>query len=344
MADGSQHDIYIKRSNDEIREWMNLNYTGCTAALSRNPMISEVISSTRQTKDIVHGTEETSGDIITELNVHGLELLFDSCLCSYPSNIQDKLSGSYRWNVGTTRMPFDMIRRFGGTKDNDGELFKKYSHVEVNTLNLTISPSAFCKLTFSILGRSVEILNVSGKSYVSDANGRDAAKVVASGDDHFFIKPQNSGKSITSFIGSIFVGTDLFNITEMQINIDNGLESRYRVGSKSSLEPSIQRANVNGQITAFFENKDLYELFMNEEEKEIIVTLSDDSKNYYRIILHRVKFNTAQVDVNNEGPLLLPMTYQALESNEKSITIDRVFTIDQAPDAYTIPPYAGPPN
>lgn len=345
MADGSRHDVFIRRHNqNSIKEWIRLKYVGCTVNLNRNTLVSEVIVSNRQTSDVLHGTQEVAGDIIGELNAFGFEILLDSLMGGAPIYINQASPPNLRWNIGVERRPFDLIRRYADTTDSYGELYKYYEHVEVNSANITITPDAITKTTFTLLGKNMELLTINSRTEIDDNNTEKALRVEFTHDEFDFVDSLNEGKSITAFKGDILTDEEYFDITELQINITNNLESRYRVGSKLSLLPAIGRADVTGQLTAYFQNKTLYKKFLDEKYFRLVVELRDDLDNVYKITMPRVKFNTAQTDVNNEGPIIIPLSYQALESNDKTITIDRLLEPNNLNehDVYIFPPYMGP--
>ena len=127
---------------------------------------------------------------------------------------------------------------------------------------------------------------------------------------------------LDSFTGTLNeAGTPIAVITEIQLNLDNGLDPRFVVGSKTTLRPSVGRSNVSGQITAYFENSLLLDKFINETESSILFNLPDGAGNNLKFTLPRIKYNGGQPDVQGEGPITLSMPFQALLDSATSTNI-----------------------
>jgi hypothetical protein len=122
-----------------------------------------------------------------------------------------------------------------------------------------------------------------------------------------------STSPLDSFTGSLVEGGAVIAvITEMQLNVENGLEPRFVVGSKQSLRPSIGRSKVSGTITAYFEDSLLLDKYINETESSLDFALPDAAGNEYRVFLPRIKYTGGQPDVSGEGPITLSMPFVAL--------------------------------
>lgn len=208
--------------------------------------------------------------------------------------------------AGTVRRSFTVERFFGDILTID-KPYHRFTGVEFNTLALAISANAMITGTLGVLGQNMttDTAIVAGATY--------AAPTTTS--------------PLDSFTGTLNeAGTPIAVITEIQLNVENGLEARFVVGSKASIRPSIGRSNCSGQITAYFENSLLLDKFINETESNILFELPDGAGNKYIFTLPRIKYNGGQPDVEGEGPITLSMPFQALlnAATSTNIQIERV--------------------
>ncbi len=208
--------------------------------------------------------------------------------------------------AGTVRRSFTVERYFGDILTVD-KPYHRFTGVEFNTLALAISANAMITGTFGVLGQNMTTATaiIAGATYANPT----------------------TTSPLDSFTGTLNeAAVPIAVITEIQLNLENGLEARFVVGSKASIQPSIGRSNCSGQITAYFENSLLLDKFINETESSIVFELPDGAGNKYVITLPRIKYNGGQPDVEGEGPITLSMPFQALldSATQTNIQIERV--------------------
>lgn len=207
--------------------------------------------------------------------------------------------------AGTTRRSFTIERFFGDIQTVD-KPYHRFTGVEFNTLGLAISANAMVTGTFGVLGQNM----VTDTAVVAGAT---------------YLNPTVTSP-LDSFTGTLNEGgVPIAVVTEIQLNLENGLEARFVVGSKASIQPSIGRSNCSGQVTAYFENSLLLDKFINEVESNIVFELPDGAGNKYIFTLPRIKYNGGQPDVEGEGPITLSMPFQALlhSATQTNIAIER---------------------
>lgn len=194
--------------------------------------------------------------------------------------------------AGTTRRSFTVERYFGDILSAD-KPYHRFTGVEFNSMQLAINANAMVTGTFGVVGKdlSTDTTGVAGATYASPT----------------------TTSPLDSFTGTLDEnGTTIAVITEIQLNLDNGLDPRFVVGSKTTIRPSIGRSNVSGNITAYFENSLLLDKFINETESKIKVVMPDGANNKLTITIPRLKYNGGQPDVQGDGPITLSMPFQAL--------------------------------
>ena len=299
IANGSRHSMnYVAESTfgttPATPVFSNLRHTGTTLALTKETVQSEELRSDRQISDVRGGNRSVAGDISAELSFGTFDDLLEAALCG--TWALDSLK------AGTTRRSFTIERQFADI----GE-YHRYDGCEVNTLALSIAPNAVVTATFGLLGSGYSI----GTAILTGAT-YGAASTTSPFD---------------SFTGTINEGGSAIAVaTSLELNLDNGMETMFVIGSNKTLEPSIGRSNVTGTMTVYFESKTMLEKFINETESSLSFTLVDLDGNSYQITLPRIRYTGGQPDVSGEGPVTLSMPFQALLDSVTgtNIQIDRV--------------------
>lgn len=112
-------------------------------------------------------------------------------------------------------------------------------------------------------------------------------------------------------------GQTIAVITGLNIQMQLSASADPVVGSNLVPEIFLGRANVSGQLTAFFENADLINDFVNESEIELLAYLTTTSAvntpalTFY---MPRVKLGGADLQTQGESGQSLTIPYQALKS------------------------------
>jgi len=293
IATGSRHDMsYVAESTygttPATPTLTPIRHTGTTLALTKDSVESEELRQDRQVVEFRHGNHQIGGDINCELSYGTFDDFLQAALggtwqTDVPSAGKDTLV------VGTTRRSFTIERYF-----EDITQYLRYTGVEFNGLNLSISPNAMVTCNFSVLGQgqdSVAQTAISGSSYAA----------------------ATTTKPFDSFTGSITEnGSPIAIVTSIEISLENGLETAFVVGSKETNQPTIGKSRVTGTLTAYFVDETLINKFINETESSIELVLTDLAGNAYTITLPRVKYNSASPDTNADGAITVPLEFVAL--------------------------------
>ncbi|MCG8041322.1 MAG: phage tail tube protein [Candidatus Thiodiazotropha endolucinida] len=105
-------------------------------------------------------------------------------------------------------------------------------------------------------------------------------------------------------------------VTELQMTIDNGLKSRYVLGSRESLSPAVGRLSISGTLTVYFDDLSDYLLFLAEKESvRLAIGFRSDRSGgeWIEIQVGGIKIDSAPTDVNNDGPIVIPLSYSAVD-------------------------------
>lgn len=294
MADSARHAIYILPETvygttpTGAQTYARVRSTGTTLGLSKDSLISEELRPDRQIVDHQFGIKQVGGDIPMELTKDAQlrDLLEAGFLGAWSGATPDVLK------AGTTRRSFTMLREF---QDITGVgKYLLYSGIEVNTVNLTNSANDRTNITFGVLGQS------------QGASTADAPATSTLGTP-------STDTMMTGLLGAVSEGgTPSGIITEASFTLENGLEIRPVIGSDLTLNPSIGRSNVSGQVTAYFEDGTLLNKFINGTSSSLEFECKDADDNAFKFLFPNIRYTGGQPDVSGQGSITLALPFQAL--------------------------------
>lgn len=258
-----------------------LRKNSISVGLEKDALLSEEIRSDRQITDMRHGVRSVSGDVAFELSPD-----------SFDAFIEAALMGTWTIDVlkaGTTRRSFTIERYF-----SDIVQFYRATGCEINTMSLDIAPNAIITGSFGIVGKDVTIAQtaIAGASYGAIPDKR----------------------VFNSLSGSLYVdSTQVAVISQVSLSLENAIENLPVVGQNTNVRGAAGRSNLSGEVTAYFEDVSLLNLFEGETESSITLTLTSGEESYV-IDLPRVLFNGGKPDAGGEREISLSMPFQALYS------------------------------
>lgn len=292
IASGSNHSMaYVAESTYGVTpatpSFKPLRNTGTTLGLSKDTLQSEELRDDRQIACFRHGNRQIGGDVSSELCYTDFDDIMEAVLCGTWSE-DDPSAGTDRLTVGTTRRSFTIERNFA-------DIAKKirYTGCEFNTMGLSVAPNAIVTATWGVVGKDQDgdYGSVSGANYGT---------------------PQG-GCPFDSFSGTILEnGVAIGIVTQIDVNLENGIEPNFVVGSPTTAGNSIGRSNVTGTLTAYFEDETLLEKFRDETQTSIEFTLVSEAGDVLRFAMPNVKYGSGQPDVSGDGSVTIAMEYQAL--------------------------------
>lgn len=295
-SSGSQHSMsYVAESTygttPTTPTMKAIRQTGTTLGLSKSTLQSNEQRDDRQVAAYKHGNSSASGDISFELTY-----------ATFDDFLEALLGGTWSTDTlkaGTTRRSFTIQR-----KHADISTFLTFTGAEVNTMSLSVAPNQMVTGSFGIIAKAQALAEVTSPSYSA----------------------ANTNTPFDSFTGSITEGgSGISVVTSLTLNIDNGLEPQFVVGSSTTIRPSIGNINVTGSMQVHFENTTLMAKFINETASSLVLVLTDVDSNSYTITLPNIKYSTGQPDTSGDGPITLSMNFIALydSGSGTNIQIDR---------------------
>lgn len=276
-----------------------IRHNSTSLGLSKDTLSSEELRSDRQIIDFRHGPKQVGGDMVFEMSYGSFDDLLEAVLLGTWSN-ETPASGTDQLKAGTTRRSFSVRRYFSDLAS--GNAYHVYTGVEMNSLSMNVSPSAIVSCTMGVIGQDLT-------TQASEISGAT-------------LSTAGTTEAMTAIDGSISEGgSSIAVVTELTLDIQNGMEARHVVGDTKTLQPSIGRSNVSGQLTAYFENATLLDKFINETNSSVDLTLQDTAGNAIRIYLPNVIYTGGQPDVGGEGPITLSMPFQAVYDTTEGTNI-----------------------
>tara|TARA_R110002049_G_scaffold268279_1_gene444777 strand:+ start:434 stop:1351 length:918 start_codon:yes stop_codon:yes gene_type:complete len=289
MSDGSRQGVsFIRESSFGVTPatpaFQNIRNISCNLGLTKNSSQSDELRQDRQIAHFKHGAQSVAGDLGFELSA----TTFDDFL-------ESAFGGTWTANVlkaGVLRRSYTIERYFGDIQASD-KPWHRYLGCEINAVNLSVPTEGKVTGSFAFMGKDMTVNNalIAGASYAA----------------------LTATEVIDSFTGTVEEGGSTNGVvTEITLALQNGLSAKPVAFSKTTLQHSIGRSNVTGQVTVYFENATLLEKFINETSSSLEFTLNDAAGNEYTILLPKIKYTGALLNVSGEGPITLPMPFQAL--------------------------------
>lgn len=188
--------------------------------------------------------------------------------------------------------------------NEDVDVARLFTELRVTGFNVQLPATGMATVDFTMMGRNM--LPMGGSDSPSDAP--------------FFTAP--TAATATGILAAVngllrIGGSTVAVVTAANIQVDLAGSSDAVVGSDLVPEIFLGRANVTGQLTAFFDNPDLIESFINEEEIELLVYLTasnDAAAQAMTFYLPRIKLGGADLQTQGEGGQSITLPFQALLS------------------------------
>ena len=188
-----------------------------------------------------------------------------------------------------------------------------FTGLTVNTLSISASAGDNNPIaaTFGLMGR--DMLPVSGTTI--------ADTLVPASNNQPFDHYAGDGLRIADTGGTL---SD-FCVTSFELSIDRGYEARYCIGDSASKTPIAGMASITGSLTAYFENANLLNRFINETNTALQFQ-AGFSSDIMTFLLPRVKFTSANTPLSgNTGAKFVEIEFTAQydPTEESSLTITR---------------------
>lgn len=283
LAQGSRHEVSFvpevtPGTTPNTPAMKRFRQTSTGLNLAKGSFQSAELRADRQIQSFRHTSKSVGGP-----------LAFEYSFGAFDDWLESALFGTWSSNIlkaGVTPKFFSVERRF-----LDIDKYLLYKGVNVGKFSLSIPTEGGVTGTFDLIGRDMVA----------------SATSVGTPTDVALNEPFTSDGGILSE-----GGTTLAIVTALELSLDNGVAPNPAVGSNISQQQSYGVSNLTGTLTAYFDGLTLFNKFINETESSLSMTLVDPAGNDVVILIPRLKYSGAEVNVESGGSVLVSLPFQAL--------------------------------
>lgn len=264
--------------------YTNLPFNTHSLNLSKERVAGNEIQPDRMPRVDRHGNKSVAGDVAVDLRDTAYDDLIESAMLSTFSTGVIK--------VGTTPK-FLTLEDYAADIDQA----RLFTGCSVSTMSVSMAPNQMVSATFGMVGKD---MTISGTEKTVAAGG------VGEPFDAY------SGALKVADVDGIGAASALSIITSVDFTVTNSFSPTFVVGSDSAPALEFGRAEVEGTVTAYFEDLSLVNRFLNETESAIEVSVADPSANTMTFLFPRVKFNAADIPVDGPTSRVVTLPFVAL--------------------------------
>ena len=267
----------------------NLPFSTHSLNLTKDRVAGNDIQADRMPRVDRHGNRQAGGDIAVDLRKGDYDAFLESAMLNVWAT--DVLK------VGTTPKYFS-IEDYAADIDQA----RLFTGCTVSTMALSIAPNQMVTTTFGMVGKD---MTIGQTEKTQDAASGNAPFDAYSGD---------------LAIGNVGASSAVAIVTGIDFTLNNSFAPTFVVGDDSAPCLEVGRAEIEGTITAYFEDAALVNRFLNETETELSVSVDDPTgTNTYTFLFPRVKINSADVGVDGPNSRIINMSFVALyDSTEQT--------------------------
>ena len=260
----------------------NLPFSTHSLNLTKDRVAGTDIQADRMARVDRHGNRQVGGDIVVDLRDGDFDVFLESAMLNtWATNVL---------KVGTTPK-FMSIEDYAADIDQS----RVFTGMSVSTMGISLAPNQMVTTTFGMVGKD---MTISATEKTQDAASGAAPFDAYSGDIS---------------IGNVGGAAAVAIVTALDFTLNNSYAPTFVIGDDSAPSLEYGRAEVEGTLTAYFEDAALINRFLNETETEIEVSVDDPTgANSYTFSFPRVKINSADVGVDGPTSRMISMSFVAL--------------------------------
>tara|TARA_R110000824_G_C15191526_1_gene674789 strand:+ start:486 stop:1397 length:912 start_codon:yes stop_codon:yes gene_type:complete len=260
----------------------NLPFSTHSLNLTKDRLAGTDIQADRMARVDRHGNRQVGGDIVVDLRDGDYDVLLESAMLNtWATNVLKVGVAPKFLSVEDYAADIDQARLFTG--------------LSVSTMGISLAPNQMVTTTFGMIGKD---MTMSATEKTQDA---------ASGSVPFDAYSGDIG------IGNVAGASSVAIVTALDFTLTNSFSPTFVIGDNSAPSLEYGRAEVEGTLTAYFEDATLINRFLNEVETEIEVSVNDPTgANAYTFQFPKVKINSADVGVDGPTSRMINMSFVAL--------------------------------
>jgi len=260
----------------------NLPFSTHSLNLTKDRVAGNDIQADRMARVDRHGNRQVGGDIVVDLR--------DG---DYDSFLESAMLNTWATNV----LKVGVTPKFFSIEDYAADIdqARVFTGMSVSTMAISLAPNQMVATTFGMVGKD---MTMSATEKTQDAASGASPFDAYSGD---------------LSIGNVGGATPVAVVTALDFTLNNSYAPTFVIGDDSAPSLEYGRAEVEGTLTAYFEDAALINRFLNETETEIEVSVNDPTgANAYTFQFPRVKINSADVGVDGPTSRMISMSFVAL--------------------------------
>jgi len=257
--------------------WKPIRFVSAGLTPTINQIETAEMNQSRQRPPSRGGTYSVAGDIAVELSFK-----------SFDDLIQAAMQSTWDANalvIGKVERSFAILERH-----TDIGVDYVYHGCRVGTMAINSPLNAPVGVTFSMLGTKAEKFTLPAGSTFVPATGTDIM--------------------VTTNLDLIEGGVPVAYATEWSVNLNNGMEALFALGSREAYDISNGVAVVTGSMSAYLVDAVLWDKVLNETSTshKIVFTEGADS---YTLELPKVRYTQGQKQVSGPGAIIPQYTVSA---------------------------------
>ena len=250
--------------------------------LTKDVLTGTDIEADRMPRVNRQGNRQVGGDIVVDLRDGDYDLILESAMLS---------------TFATDILKVGVVPKFFSIEDYAADIdqARLFTGMSVSTMAISLAPNQMVTTTFGMVGKDMTI------------SGTEKTQVAATGAQPF------DAYSGDIAIGAVGTPVASAIVTALDFTLNNSYAPTFVIGDDSAPSLEYGRAEVEGTMTAYFEDAALINRFLNETETAIRVSVDDPTgANSYTFDFPRVKINSADVGVDGPTSRMVTMSFVAL--------------------------------
>jgi hypothetical protein len=262
--------------------FINLPFSTHSLNLTKDRVAGNDIQADRMPRVDRHGNRQVAGDIVVDLRDGDYDPFLESAMLNtWSTNVL---------KVGVTPKFFS-IEDYAADIDQA----RLFTGMAVSTMGVSLAPNQMVTTTFGMIGKD---MTISGTQKTQTASSGNAPFDSYSGD---------------IAIGNVASSSAVAIVTGLDFTLTNSFAPTFVIGDDSAPSLEYGRAEIEGTLTAYFEDTSLINRFLNETESELEVSVNDPTgSNAYTFLFPRIKINSADVGVDGPTSRIISMSFVAL--------------------------------
>lgn len=260
-------------------------------------VVSNEIRADRNVSDLIQVGSSAGGAVDFELSYGSFDNWLESLMFStWSTNVLKN---------GNTQKSFTIEKTFEtGATDQ----YHRFTGCVANSLSLAIQAQQIVTGSFEFL-----------------AKGASSAQAAISGSSYTGANTNDVINAASNFASLAVTGLTSPELTALNLNITNNLRQQQVIGSVESRGIGTGRFEVSGDLTAYFENEELYELFLAGTATDLTFELGGASAKKYEFVIGNLKFETGEIIAGgNDQDVLANMTFRGLyDGTDNTLQITR---------------------